>query len=285
MSPAHFSRQFRAAYGETPYSYLMTRRIERAMALLRAGVSVTDACMAVGCTSLGSFSSRFAEIVGETPTDVPQPRARRRQGDAGLRGEDAHPPGRATASSRIEEATRQSRGLESRHDNRTPVHQHHRQRRRRVDRLLPRRARPRGAERRRLRRLPLGHARQRRAARPRHRALRAARRPLAGRRRRACRSCSPRASCRCSCSAPTTSTRPSRPCAPPAPRCCRSRSTMGCARDCAFRDPSGNMVRIAQATPRLPRPLSGCTARYHAVIKRARHQVEGVQRPDRPGRS
>ena len=68
MSPAHFSRQFRAAYGETPYSYLMTRRIERAMALLRAGVSVTDACMAVGCTSLGSFSSKFTEIVGETPT-------------------------------------------------------------------------------------------------------------------------------------------------------------------------------------------------------------------------
>lgn len=67
MSPAHFSRRFRAAYGEPPYSYLMTRRIERAMALLRAGVSVTDACMAVGCTSLGSFSSRFAEIVGETP--------------------------------------------------------------------------------------------------------------------------------------------------------------------------------------------------------------------------
>lgn len=68
MSPAHFSRQFRAAYGETPYNYLMTRRIERAMALLRSGVSVTDACMAVGCTSLGSFSSRFAEIVGETPS-------------------------------------------------------------------------------------------------------------------------------------------------------------------------------------------------------------------------
>lgn len=68
MSPAHFSRRFRATYGETPYSYLMTRRIERAMALLRAGVSVTDACMAVGCTSLGSFSSRFAEIVGEPPS-------------------------------------------------------------------------------------------------------------------------------------------------------------------------------------------------------------------------
>lgn len=68
MSPAHFSRQFRTAYGETPYSYLMTRRIERAMALLRAGMSVTDACMAVGCTSLGSFSSRFAEIAGEPPS-------------------------------------------------------------------------------------------------------------------------------------------------------------------------------------------------------------------------
>ena len=68
MSPAHFSRQFRAAYGETPYSYLMTRRIERAMALLRGGISVTDACMAVGCTSLGSFSSRFTELVGEPPS-------------------------------------------------------------------------------------------------------------------------------------------------------------------------------------------------------------------------
>jgi AraC-like DNA-binding protein len=68
MSPGHFSRRFRAAYGETPYSYLMTRRIERAMALLRGGMSVTDACMAVGCTSLGSFSSRFTEVVGQTPS-------------------------------------------------------------------------------------------------------------------------------------------------------------------------------------------------------------------------
>jgi len=68
MSPGHFSRQFRATYGETPYSYLMTRRIERAMALLREGMSVTDACMTVGCTSLGSFSSRFTEIVGESPS-------------------------------------------------------------------------------------------------------------------------------------------------------------------------------------------------------------------------
>src|ERR1700712_4597204 len=68
MSPSHFSRRFRAAYGETPYSYLMTRRIERAKALLRDGVSVTDACIAVGCTSLGSFSSRFTELVGQTPS-------------------------------------------------------------------------------------------------------------------------------------------------------------------------------------------------------------------------
>jgi AraC-like DNA-binding protein len=69
MSSAHFSRRFRAAYGETPYSYLMTRRIERAQALLRRGdISVTEACMEVGCTSLGSFSSRFTELVGETPT-------------------------------------------------------------------------------------------------------------------------------------------------------------------------------------------------------------------------
>jgi AraC-like DNA-binding protein len=69
MSSGHFSRKFRATYGETPYSYLMTRRIERAKALLRRGdMSVTDVCMAVGCTSLGSFSARFTELVGETPT-------------------------------------------------------------------------------------------------------------------------------------------------------------------------------------------------------------------------
>ncbi len=69
MSPAHFSRQFRAAYGETPYAYLMTRRVERAKALLRGGdMSVTDVCLAVGCTSLGSFSARFTQLVGETPT-------------------------------------------------------------------------------------------------------------------------------------------------------------------------------------------------------------------------
>ncbi|MDT0164661.1 helix-turn-helix transcriptional regulator [Actinotalea sp. AC32] len=69
MSPGHFSRSFRAAYGETPYGYLMTRRIERAKALLRRGdLSVTEVCMAVGCTSLGSFSTRFTELVGESPS-------------------------------------------------------------------------------------------------------------------------------------------------------------------------------------------------------------------------
>jgi len=69
MSTGHFSRSFKAAFGEGPYSYLMTRRIERAKALLRRGdVSVTDACFAVGCTSLGSFSTRFTELVGETPS-------------------------------------------------------------------------------------------------------------------------------------------------------------------------------------------------------------------------
>jgi len=69
MSTAHFSRQFRAAYGESPYAYLMTRRVERAKALLRRGdLSVTEVCLAVGCSSLGSFSARFTQLVGETPT-------------------------------------------------------------------------------------------------------------------------------------------------------------------------------------------------------------------------
>lgn len=68
MSPGHFSRRFRAAYGESPYSYLMTRRIERAMALLRRGdLNVTEVCFEVGCASLGTFTSRFTELVGMPP--------------------------------------------------------------------------------------------------------------------------------------------------------------------------------------------------------------------------
>ena len=84
MSTAHFSRRFRAAYGETPYGYLMTRRIERAKALLRGGdLRVTEVCLAVGCTSLGSFSARFTEVVGETPTAY---RARDHSALAGVPG-------------------------------------------------------------------------------------------------------------------------------------------------------------------------------------------------------
>ncbi|MFB4195986.1 helix-turn-helix transcriptional regulator [Streptomyces carpaticus] len=82
MSPGHFSRSFRAAFGETPYSYLMTRRIERAKALLRRGdLSVTEVCVAVGCTSLGSFSSRFTQLVGESPSAY---RARRHDDGAAI---------------------------------------------------------------------------------------------------------------------------------------------------------------------------------------------------------
>jgi AraC-like DNA-binding protein len=70
MSAGHFSRQFKLAYGESPYSYLMTRRIERAMALLRRGdLSVTEICFEVGCSSLGTFTTRFTELVGMPPTE------------------------------------------------------------------------------------------------------------------------------------------------------------------------------------------------------------------------
>ncbi|SEG81928.1 AraC-type DNA-binding protein [Thermomonospora echinospora] len=69
MSAGHLSREFRLAYGESPYSYLMTRRIERAMALLRRGdLSVTEVCFTVGCSSLGTFSTRFTELVGMPPS-------------------------------------------------------------------------------------------------------------------------------------------------------------------------------------------------------------------------
>jgi len=69
MSAGHLSREFRRAFGESPYSYLMTRRVERAMALLRRGdLSVTDVCFEVGCSSLGTFSTRFTELVGMPPS-------------------------------------------------------------------------------------------------------------------------------------------------------------------------------------------------------------------------
>jgi AraC-like DNA-binding protein len=82
MSAGHLSREFKRAYGESPYSYLMTRRVERAMALLRRGeLSVTDVCFAVGCSSLGTFSTRFTELVGMPPSAY---RRRATQATAGM---------------------------------------------------------------------------------------------------------------------------------------------------------------------------------------------------------
>jgi AraC-like DNA-binding protein len=82
MSAGHLSRQFRLAYGESPYSYLMTRRIERAMALLSRGdLSVTEVCFEVGCSSLGTFSTRFSELVGMPPSTY---RSRAARGAPGL---------------------------------------------------------------------------------------------------------------------------------------------------------------------------------------------------------
>ncbi len=104
MSTAHFSRRFRAAYGETPYGYLMTRRIERAKALLRGGeLRVTDVCLAVGCTSLGSFSARFTEVVGETPTAYRSRDHSALEGVPGCIARDLTRPSRK--ASRIEEAS------------------------------------------------------------------------------------------------------------------------------------------------------------------------------------
>jgi len=81
MSAGHLSRQFKLAFGESPYSYLITRRIERAMALLRRGdVSVTEICFTVGCASLGTFSTRFTELVGVSPSVYRQESARVTQG-------------------------------------------------------------------------------------------------------------------------------------------------------------------------------------------------------------
>src|SRR5699024_851363 len=83
MSAGHLSRQFRRAYGDSPYSYVMTRRIERAMMLLRRGdLSVTDVCFAVGCASLGTFSTRFTELVGVPPSVYQREKADETEGMA-----------------------------------------------------------------------------------------------------------------------------------------------------------------------------------------------------------
>lgn len=99
MSAGHLSREFRRAYGESPYSYLMTRRIERAMALLRRGdLSVTDVCFAVGCASLGTFSTRFTELVGVPPSTY------RRDGATVTAGMPAGPAKQITRPIRNREA-------------------------------------------------------------------------------------------------------------------------------------------------------------------------------------
>ena len=105
MSAGHFSREFRLAYGESPYSYLMTRRIERAMALLRRGeLSVTEVCFEVGCSSLGTFSTRFTELVGVPPSTYRQqaagamagiPPCVAKQVTKPIRNREATVPGRA----------------------------------------------------------------------------------------------------------------------------------------------------------------------------------------------
>ena len=106
MSAGHFSRQFRLAYGESPYSYLMTRRIERAMALLRRGdLSVTEICFAVGCSSLGTFSTRFTELVGVPPS------AYRRDATRGMPGLPSCETKKVTRPVRNREASAASRRL------------------------------------------------------------------------------------------------------------------------------------------------------------------------------
>jgi transcriptional regulator GlxA family with amidase domain len=104
MSAGHLSRQFKLAYGESPYAYLMTRRIERAMALLRRGdLSVTEVCFEVGCSSLGTFSTRFTELVGVPPSvyrrqaalaTAGMPSCVARQVTRPVRNREAPPPGR-----------------------------------------------------------------------------------------------------------------------------------------------------------------------------------------------
>ncbi|QUW20097.1 helix-turn-helix transcriptional regulator [Agrococcus sp. Marseille-Q4369] len=114
MAQAHFSRRCREAYGEAPCAYLMTRRIERAAALLRTGdVSVTDACMRVGCSSLGSFSASFTKLMGETPSAY---RAREHEALDGMPGCLAMVltrPRKGDPSSRFREARRAMPALAS----------------------------------------------------------------------------------------------------------------------------------------------------------------------------
>ena len=173
MSAGHLSREFRLAYGESPYSYLMTRRIERAMALLRRGdLSVTEVCFAVGCSSLGTFSTRFTELVGMPPSAYRRQAAQRDGGDAAVRGEtgdqtdqESRSAGhRAAASVTVMDITIHASFLPARRPGRHPG-------------LLSRHPRLRGPQRRRIRRDALDHGRPRRPARHVHRPVPAGRHP------------------------------------------------------------------------------------------------------------
>jgi AraC-like DNA-binding protein len=147
MSAGHLSREFRLAYGESPYRYLMTRRIERAMALLgRGDLSVTEVCFAVGCSSLGTFSTRFTELVGMTQ-HLPAPGCAHHSGDAVVHGETG------------DQTDQKSRSAGHRATPKRDRHGHHHsrelpaaQRPGRLPGLLPRHPRLRGPQRRRIRR-------------------------------------------------------------------------------------------------------------------------------------
>ena len=103
LSAGHLSREFKKAYGESPYSYLMTRRIERAKALLdRGDLSVTEVCFAVGCSSLGTFSTRFTELVGMPPSAYRRAEAARAGRDPVVRDEEGHQTGQESRSTVIE---------------------------------------------------------------------------------------------------------------------------------------------------------------------------------------
>ena len=183
MSAGHFSRQFRLAYGESPYGYLMTRRIERAMALLRRGeLSVTEVCFEVGCSSLGTFSTRFTELVGMPPSTY------RREAAGATAGMPPCVAKQVTKPIRNREAPVIGRDLAWRHGHHDSRHLPSAQRPRRVPGLLSRHARLRGPQRRRVRRAALDHGRPRRPARHVDRAVSAGRRPRHHRRRAPARS-------------------------------------------------------------------------------------------------
>ena len=161
MSAGHLSRQFRIAYGESPYSYLMTRRIERAMALLRRGdLSVTEVCFEVGCSSLGTFSTRFTELVGVSPSVYRRQAARRDGGHAVVRGETGDATDQESRSSGRPDPT-----YGDRHGHHHSSHLPSAQRPGRFAGVLPRHPRLRGAQRRRLQRHALDHGRPRGATR------------------------------------------------------------------------------------------------------------------------